>query len=526
MKKTLVLLAALFLPACLMATAGKSSANITILSVTNLSGVQATDHITVTSTSTLKNTYITANGKRLRNGYEWKTGANTSATAASLAVALNYITGIEASASANVVYATVTAVGTAGNSYTLTSYGSGLTVSTSPFSGGVNAGYVTIDGIKLVFGVDIATAASTSGTATNLVTAIQANTFLDSLMDVSATGAVVYATATQVGDNAYPLVGYPSNKVLASGPAFVSGGNPSGNVAFYKTIVADSFYGDGSNMTGIGTGNGTITGVTAGIGLTGGGTSGSVTLNVSTAPHATSADTATYATTAGSLSAAGVSAIISTQTSVVINVNGATTTVTANGTTNNVVTGMSFDANGSRNQLAWKDFSMWTNADFILGSTNAWYTTTSTSPYYGRATFSPTVSTTTNAVYLDFFTPPDFDTTTVPTAYWSAQEMGVDPSSTAWIVSSSSMTTGVSTRQALTYYYPIAFGIPGVSPGADGTTTQSSAITLTGWNTYMAPSTHYVICIQRQGDSATLDPSTVGSAFGKFVLVYGRRQHL
>ena len=284
MKKTLVLLAALFLPACLMATAGKSSANITILSVTNLSGVQATDHITVTSTSTLKNTYITANGKRLRNGYEWKTGANTSATAASLAVALNYITGIEASASANVVYATVTAVGTAGNSYTLTSYGSGLTVSTSPFSGGVNAGYVTIDGIKLVFGVDIATAASTSGTATNLVTAIQANTFLDSLMDVSATGAVVYATATQVGDNAYPLVGYPSNKVLASGPAFVSGGNPSGNVAFYKTIVADSFYGDGSNLTGISGAAGVLTGVTAGTGLGGGGTSGNVTLNVMSIP--------------------------------------------------------------------------------------------------------------------------------------------------------------------------------------------------------------------------------------------------
>ena len=289
MKKALVLLAALFLPACLMATAGKSSANITILSVTNLAGVQATDNITVGSTSTLKNTYITANGKALRNGYEWKTGATTAATATNLAAALNRITGIEASAASNVVYATATSVGTGGNAYTLTAYGSALTVSSAQFTGGVNAAYLTIDGIKMVFGVDVTVGVSPSATATNLVTAIQANTFLDSLMDVTATGAVVYATSTQVGDNAYPLVGYPTNKILVSSAVFSSGGNPSGVVSFYKTVVADRFYGDGSNLTGISGASGVLTGVTAGTGLSGGGTSGNVTLNVTNAPSASTA---------------------------------------------------------------------------------------------------------------------------------------------------------------------------------------------------------------------------------------------
>jgi hypothetical protein len=207
-----------------------------------------------------------------------------------------------------------------------------------------------------------------------------------------------------------------------------------------------------------------------------------------------------------------------------LNVSGATTTFTANGTTNNIVTGLSFDANGSANELKWKDFQEWNNADYIVTSTNSWYVTNSTDPYYGQAMFSNSVSTTTNGVRLKMLAPPDFSTNTEPTLYFGDVETGVDPSSRTYVADISSVTAGVSAYGSLTYSLPITFTVVGVSPGAKGVSGQVGPVTLTGWGAFMAASTHYVIRISRQGDAAT-DVSTVDSAFGKAIIVYGRDQH-
>jgi hypothetical protein len=252
MKKLLVLIAALFCWTGVFATASKSSASITVASVSSLAGVQATNTITVASNTTLKNKYITVNGKRLRYGYEWKLGATAAATATNIADSLNHIFGIEASAASNVVYATATAVGTAGNSFTLvSSSSSSLTVGSALFTGGVNAGYIEINGIRLTVGVDCDLGGTTSAMATNLSDAIMATPGLANIIVSTHAAAVVYATSTQVGNNAYSLVGYPANKLVVSSDVFTSGGSPAGEITRFRTVIADKYYGDGSGLTGV-----------------------------------------------------------------------------------------------------------------------------------------------------------------------------------------------------------------------------------------------------------------------------------
>jgi hypothetical protein len=251
MKKLLVLIAALFCWTGAFATASKSRASITVASVSSLAGVKATNSITVASNTTLKNKYITVNGKRLRYGYEWKLGATAAATATNIAASLNNIFGIDASAASNVVYATATAVGTAGNAYSMSSSGSGLTVGSALFTGGVNAGYIEINGIRLTVGVDCALGGTTSAMATNLSGAILANPGLAKIIVSTHAAAVVYATSTQVGNNAYSLVGYPANKLVVSSNVFTSGGSPAGEITRFKTVIADKYYGDGSGLMNV-----------------------------------------------------------------------------------------------------------------------------------------------------------------------------------------------------------------------------------------------------------------------------------
>jgi hypothetical protein len=214
---------------------GLSTGSFTVSSVSNIGGVQGTSSITVVSTSSLKNQYIEVNGKRLRNGYEWKTKATTALTATDIARILDYVTGVDASAASNVVYATATSVGTAYNSYTFTSSSSNMTVSSATFVGGTNAAAITIGGISFTNGVEWTAVATATGTAQAIVTAINANATLSPIITATRSTADVVLTADAVGVNALTLSSNFAG-ITASGSA-MTGGSASAYTINTPTIA-------------------------------------------------------------------------------------------------------------------------------------------------------------------------------------------------------------------------------------------------------------------------------------------------
>lgn len=202
-----------------------ATATFTVTSTSTLTGVQATAQITVDSTATLKNAVLFVNGVRLRSFYEWKVGASTGATATNIATVINRLAGLDASAAGNVVYATATTAGTAGNAFTLTKQAaSGLTLSGATFSGGVDNAYVEIAGQRLTRGTDWAVGASTVATAGNIATAIRANSTLNALITVSTSASAVatltmraVGTAGNVALNTSPVAITRSGDALTSG---------------------------------------------------------------------------------------------------------------------------------------------------------------------------------------------------------------------------------------------------------------------------------------------------------------------
>jgi hypothetical protein len=183
-----------------------------------------------------------------------------------------------------------------------------------------------------------------------------------------------------------------------------------------------------------------------------------------------------------------------------------------------------FDANVAGSTLAFTDQDQWYNASFIVhATTNAYHTTTSTHPFYGRPQFSATASTATNCVFLEWASGSDFDTGVVPTGKFGDYQGGVDTSSRSYIVTISSTVSGNEVA-SLTFTNPITLSIANVATGGIGRIGLSGVTSLTGWNTYIAASTDYVIRICREGDSTVRDPSTITSYFDRYLFVYGRRQ--
>ncbi len=196
----------------------------TVTSITGLVGVQASATITVTSTSSLKNSVLFVNGTRLRSFYEWKVGASTMTTAVNIAAVITKLAGIDASAADGVVYATATTAGTAGNAFTLTKYSaSNLSLSGAVFSGGVDDAYVQIGTKRLTRGTAWAVGVSTLATADNIVTAINADATLSPLVTASSSSAVITVKADAVGTAGnYALATFPTS-ITKSGTALTGG---------------------------------------------------------------------------------------------------------------------------------------------------------------------------------------------------------------------------------------------------------------------------------------------------------------
>ena len=131
--------------------------------------------------------------------------------------------------------------------------------------------------------------ASPSGTL-NLLYLSGAGTPAETGLSIASNGQITFASG-----QTFPGAGGGTFTGVTAGTD-LTGGGTSGTVTlnldttkvptlaassniFTGSITASSFFGDGSHLTGISAG-GTITGVTAGTGLTGGGTSGNVSLAV------------------------------------------------------------------------------------------------------------------------------------------------------------------------------------------------------------------------------------------------------
>lgn len=204
---------------------GVASATFTVTSITGLEAVQASQTITVDSTSSLKNAILYVNGVPLRQGYQWRVGTTTTTTAENIAAIVTKVTGVDASAAVGVVYATATTAGTAGNAFTLTKISAGnLTLGGATFAGGVDNAYVEIAGERLTRGTHWAVGASTVATAGNIATALRANTVLNALVTISTSASAVGTiTMRSVGTAGNVAFGTFPSGITRSGNALTSG---------------------------------------------------------------------------------------------------------------------------------------------------------------------------------------------------------------------------------------------------------------------------------------------------------------
>jgi hypothetical protein len=207
------------------ATAGIAGNNYTLSSSTPPAISVASAHFTGGQNSPILNAFVTVNGKKLRQGFEWYTKDTSSGTARSFASVLTNIAGINAVAVGSVVYATATASGDSANSYTMVSSSpSFITVLSPTFTGGKPNASVTINGYTVTQGTDWTAVATTTGTAQAITNAINAKAGLSSLVTASRSSSIVNLTSKSVGlATRYILSSSTPTAITASGPAMVSG---------------------------------------------------------------------------------------------------------------------------------------------------------------------------------------------------------------------------------------------------------------------------------------------------------------
>ena len=181
-----------------------STGSLTIASNTGLSTAAAHNTITVLSTSSLSGASIVFPGYPIRQGWEWRVGATVAATAINIKNAINkkipYVTA--STTSANVVTLTVVSNGTAFNAITATSSVSSITVLAN-FVGGLDNAIVKINGTDLRCNTDWTTGASSAATATNIITAINANAKIKPWVVATSGGTgIITLTSKIVGTKA------------------------------------------------------------------------------------------------------------------------------------------------------------------------------------------------------------------------------------------------------------------------------------------------------------------------------------
>jgi hypothetical protein len=195
-----------------------------------------------------QNQYITVNGMKYPRGYYWNqpnTGVplTSTGTAVSLAALLNTISGVQAVASGSVVYATATVAGVSGNSFTLSSSTSALTVATPNFTGGASQATVTINGTVIA----VSTGASTTATAAAIASSI--NSTLGSIVTATNVANVVTTTSTAVGTLVnYTLATSTPTALVPSHSTYVGGLNSAYSIGSPNIFIPSHGYSTGAGL--------------------------------------------------------------------------------------------------------------------------------------------------------------------------------------------------------------------------------------------------------------------------------------
>lgn len=207
-----------------------ATGSFTIASLTDLTTAFASDKLTILSTNSLSGAIIRLGSIPFIEGKDWHASTTKALTATTLAAGLNTkFAGIivsTAPTSSVIVYSTAVVAGSAANSYTFTSDNSSITVNAATFTGGKDNAWIMIGSTKLTFNVNVGVGASTALTAQNLMTAINADATLSTIVISTATGgsSIVRTTATAVGTGGnYSLVSSTPTAIVPSGMVMTGG---------------------------------------------------------------------------------------------------------------------------------------------------------------------------------------------------------------------------------------------------------------------------------------------------------------
>jgi hypothetical protein len=224
---------------------------LTVNTNSALGQAQATNTLNVLSTTAISGAYINLNGAMLYNPTHWSVGASTTATAASIAAAINTLAGFTATSSGSTVTITAVAYGTQGNSYTLTSSTTPLLVpGAATFSGGQDSSYFKVNGLMYMADRDWTVGGTAAATALNIATLISAK---DPNVTATTSSAIVTFTSDVSGiiGNSYTLTSSTA-AALTAGAATFSGGI---NAAYVQ--IAGQTLTAGTDWTAVATASGT-----------------------------------------------------------------------------------------------------------------------------------------------------------------------------------------------------------------------------------------------------------------------------
>lgn len=215
----------------------QSTGSFTVSSVSGLVCASASDTITVGSNIIPSTAAIIValpnapgtgpgTGYLFRNGLDWTVGADTTATALSIANAMAAkLPNVTVSPSTNVITLTAVPCGITYNHAAVASNAGAITAGSASWTGGLDNARVSIAGYNLRQGTDWNQNASANTTASNIATAINANASISALVTATPSSAVVNLKAKKTALYALSLDVNTAN-ITKSGATMTGGSNP------------------------------------------------------------------------------------------------------------------------------------------------------------------------------------------------------------------------------------------------------------------------------------------------------------